>query len=168
MNWNDLAQDSGKWWAVVNTVLNHRLPYRAENVSTGWGTLSSSRTTAPWSEWVSESVSTRTLFSQVSCVLKISFPSQAFRMLLPLCTKDVSLMYHLSESLALVPVTETPHNFKVDCTVPWIRVLWSSLQMVLIIVFNGADIVDDGLESLLAKWTLCLYLRDQSIKCLSQ
>jgi hypothetical protein len=78
------------------------------------------------------------------------FPSQAFRMLFPLCAEDVSLMYHLSESLALVPVSETLYNFKVDRTVPWFRVLCSSLQMVLIIVFNGADIVDDGLESLLA------------------
>jgi hypothetical protein len=86
-------------------------------------------------------------------------------MLFPLRAKDVSLIYHLSESLALVPVTETLHNFIVDCTVPWIRVLCSSLQMVLIIVFNGADIVDNGLESLLAEWTLCLYLQDQSIKC---
>ena len=85
-------------------------------------------------------------------------------MLFPLCAEDVSLMYHLSESLALVPVTETLHNFKVDCTVPWIRVVCSSLQMVLIVVFNGADIVDDGLESLLAEWTLCLYLQDQTIK----
>jgi len=74
-------------------------------------------------------------------------------------------MYHLHESLAHVPVTETLHNFKVDCTVPWIRVLCSSLQMVLVVVLNGADIVDDGLESLLAKWTLCLYLQDQSTKC---
>jgi hypothetical protein len=30
--------------------------------------------------------------------------------------------------------------------------------MILVIVFNGTDIVDDGLEFLLAEWTLCLYL----------
>jgi hypothetical protein len=85
-------------------------------------------------------------------------------MLFPLCAEDVSLMYHLPESLALLPVSETLHNFKVDCTVKWLRVLCFSLQMVLIIIFNGADIVDDGLESLLAEWTFCLYLQDQSMK----
>ena len=85
-------------------------------------------------------------------------------MVFPLCAEDVSHMYHPSESPAVIPVSETLHNFKVDCTVPWIRVLRSSLQMVLVIVFNGADIVDDGLESLLAEWTLCLYLQDQSTK----
>ena len=95
---------------------------------------------------------------------KSCFPSQALRMLFPLCAEDVSLTYHLCESPAPVPVSETLHDFKVDCTVPWIRVLCSSLQMVLIIVFNGADIVDDGLESLLAQWTLCLYLQDKYIK----
>jgi len=87
-----------------------------------------------------------------------------FRMLFPLYTEDVSLTNHLSESLTLVPVSETLYDFKVDCTVPWIRILCSSLQMVLIIVFNGANVVDDGLESLLAEWTLCLYLQDQSTK----
>ena len=96
---------------------------------------------------------------------KSCFPHRHSECCFPYVLQDVCLMYHLSESLALVPVTETLHNFKVDCTVPWIRVLCSSLQMVLIVVFNGADIVDDGLESLLAEWTLCLYLQDQSTKC---
>jgi len=85
-------------------------------------------------------------------------------MLFPLCAEDASLMYYLSESVALVPVSDTLHNFKVDCIVPWIRVLCSSLQMILVIVFNGTDIVDDGLEFLLAEWTLCLYLQDQTTK----
>jgi hypothetical protein len=80
----------------------------------------------------------------------------------PHVLKDVSLTYHLSEPLALVPVSETLHNFKVDSAVPRIRVLCSGLQMVLIVVFNGADIVDDGRESLLAERTLRLYLQDQS------
>jgi hypothetical protein len=59
------------------------------------------------------------------------------------CAENVSFMSKASEKLAVVPVSETLHNFKVDCAVPWIRVLCSSLQMVLIIVLNGADIVDD-------------------------
>ena len=86
------------------------------------------------------------------------------KMLFLLCAEDVSFMSHLSEQLALVPVTETLHNFKVQRAVPWIRVLCFSLQMVLIIVLNGADIVDDGLETLLAEWTFRFNLQDQCIK----
>jgi hypothetical protein len=72
-------------------------------------------------------------------------------------------MSHLSE-LALVPVSETLHNFKVDCAVPCIRVLCSSWQMVLVIVPDGANIVNYRLEILFTEWTLWLYLQDQCIK----
>jgi len=29
VGWIDLAQDRDKWWAVVNTVMNLRIPYNA-------------------------------------------------------------------------------------------------------------------------------------------
>jgi hypothetical protein len=31
VDWSHMAQDRGQWWAVVNTVMNFRSPYKAEN-----------------------------------------------------------------------------------------------------------------------------------------
>ena len=31
MDWIDLAQDRDKWWAVVDMVMNCRIPYNAGN-----------------------------------------------------------------------------------------------------------------------------------------
>ena len=40
VEWVDLVQDRKKWWAVVNTVMNLRVPYTVENILTISGTVS--------------------------------------------------------------------------------------------------------------------------------
>jgi hypothetical protein len=67
--------------------------------------------------------------------------------------------------MALVPVSEPLlYHVNVDHVNPWVWVLCCRTQMVLVIILIGADIVDDGLEALLAEWTLWLYLQDQCSK----
>jgi len=34
VNWIHLAQDLGQWWALMNTVINLRVPYKAGNFLT--------------------------------------------------------------------------------------------------------------------------------------
>jgi hypothetical protein len=34
VEWNDLTQGRDQWWAVVNTVMNLRVPQKAENFFT--------------------------------------------------------------------------------------------------------------------------------------
>jgi hypothetical protein len=34
MDWIDLAQDKGRWWALLNAVTNLRVPYNAGNFLT--------------------------------------------------------------------------------------------------------------------------------------
>jgi hypothetical protein len=45
VDWIDLAQDREKWRAVVNTVMNLRIPQRAENLLISLNIFSFSRTT---------------------------------------------------------------------------------------------------------------------------
>jgi hypothetical protein len=40
MDWIDLAQGRGRWWAVVNTVMNFRVPKNAASFLTSWGPVS--------------------------------------------------------------------------------------------------------------------------------
>jgi hypothetical protein len=39
VGWIHLAQDEDQWWAVVNTVMHHRVPKRAGNFFTTWVTI---------------------------------------------------------------------------------------------------------------------------------
>ena len=41
MNWIDLAQDRDMWWALLNAVIYHRVPYNAGNFLTSWEPLAS-------------------------------------------------------------------------------------------------------------------------------
>ena len=34
MNWIDLAEDKDRWWALVNAVMNHRVPKNEGNFVT--------------------------------------------------------------------------------------------------------------------------------------
>jgi hypothetical protein len=35
MDWIDLVEDRDRWWSLVNTVMNLRVPYNAENFLSG-------------------------------------------------------------------------------------------------------------------------------------
>ena len=37
-----MVQDRDRSWAIVNVVLNHRIPQNVENFLTDWGTVGSS------------------------------------------------------------------------------------------------------------------------------
>jgi hypothetical protein len=38
--WIDLAQDMDRWWAIVNEVINIRVPYDAKRFLTSWRPVS--------------------------------------------------------------------------------------------------------------------------------
>jgi hypothetical protein len=44
MNWIDLAQDRGRWRALVNVLMNTRVPYNARNFFSSLGPVSFSST----------------------------------------------------------------------------------------------------------------------------
>ena len=43
MHWTDLPQDSDRWWALVNVVMNLQVPQNAESFSARWGFINFSR-----------------------------------------------------------------------------------------------------------------------------
>ena len=45
MEWIELAQDSDRWHALVNMLMNLQVPYNARNFLTNWKPVSFSRTT---------------------------------------------------------------------------------------------------------------------------
>jgi hypothetical protein len=45
VDWMHLAQYREQWWAVVNTVMNSRVPLKTGNLLTSWVTASFSRRT---------------------------------------------------------------------------------------------------------------------------
>jgi hypothetical protein len=40
VDWIDLAQERGQWWALMKTVMNLRAPHNAENFLSGRATVS--------------------------------------------------------------------------------------------------------------------------------
>jgi hypothetical protein len=45
IDWIDLAQDRDRWWALVNTIMNLRVPYNVGNSLTRWEPVNFSRRT---------------------------------------------------------------------------------------------------------------------------
>jgi len=43
MAWSDLADDRDRWWALVNVVMDLRVPPNAGHFLTSWGMVSFSR-----------------------------------------------------------------------------------------------------------------------------
>jgi hypothetical protein len=46
MDWNELAQDRGKWWAIVNVVIKLRVPENVGKFLTSFKPYNFSRRTA--------------------------------------------------------------------------------------------------------------------------
>jgi hypothetical protein len=47
VDWIHLDQEGVHWWAVVNTVMNLWVPWKAGNFLTSWVTVNFSRSTLP-------------------------------------------------------------------------------------------------------------------------
>jgi hypothetical protein len=46
LDWNNVSQDTDRWWAVTNTIMNFLFPKNVGNSLTSGGTFSFSRKTA--------------------------------------------------------------------------------------------------------------------------